>query len=249
MRFAFSKPTANEDETRTLLTQFRQAGYDGLQLKSGQYMPYLAEPGRFLQQWGSQPGVASALIVANRLDDMGVEQLRRLFGFGKAVGTELVVFCHGVSRKGLTPSNLCGFARRLSQLGKEAKDRGLKLSLHHHYDQPVMLREDLDVFFGAVHPGAVGLTVDTAHLVKSGVQDVAGLIRHMAPVIDNFHMKDFASGEFKVLGEGKIDFAPIFAAVREIGYDGWVSADEESGAELLSAMDHCHRFMKQGLQG
>jgi sugar phosphate isomerase/epimerase len=91
------------------------------------------------------------------------------------------------------------------------------------------------------------LTVDTAHLVKSGVEDVAGLIRDMAPVIDNFHMKDFADGEFKVLGQGRIDFAPIFAAVRQIGYSGVVSTDEESGAELKGAMLSCVRFMRDGL--
>lgn len=91
--------------------------------------------------------------------------------------------------------------------------------------------------------GTVGLTVDTAHLVKSGVSDIAGLIRDLRDVIDNFHLKDFADGCFRVLGTGDIDFGPVFAAILETGYDGWLSADEESGADVVEAMRQCYRFM------
>ena len=110
-----------------------------------------------------------------------------------------------------------------------------------------MLPEEMEVFFDAVEPGTVGLTVDTAHLVKSGVDDVAGVIRRFAPVTDNFHLKDYADGEWRVLGEGDVDFVPVFAAIRDIGYDGWLSTDEESGADVLEAMAACHAFVKQGL--
>ncbi|MHC4202240.1 MAG: sugar phosphate isomerase/epimerase family protein [Planctomycetota bacterium] len=247
MRFAFSKPTRGEDDTRTLFTRFGGIGYDGLQLKAGQYVPYLNEPGRFRDEWGRHDGVASALIAGGGLDPGGVARLREVFAFGEAVGSEMVVFCHGTPREGLTPDDIRGFARELSELGKEARGRDLKLSLHNHYGQPVMRREDIEVFFDAVEGGAVGLTLDTAHLVKSGVDDVAGVIRDFGRVIDNFHLKDLAGGSFRVLGDGGIDFAPVFAAIREIAYDGWVSTDEESGAELLGAMEHCLRFMTVGL--
>ena len=110
-----------------------------------------------------------------------------------------------------------------------------------------MLPEEIEVFFEAVELGSVGLTVDTAHLVKSGVDDVAGVIRGFAPVIDNVHLKDYADGEWRVLGTGDIDFVPVFAAIRDIGYDGWLSTDEESGADVLEAMAACRAFMEQGL--
>ena len=74
----------------------------------------------------------------------------------------------------------------------------------------------------------VGLTIDTAHLVKSGINDIN-------------------DGEFRVLGNGQIDFAPVFAAVREIGYDGWMSADEESGADVIPAMGQCFQFLSEGI--
>lgn len=188
------------------------------------------------------------MITGGTLDAPGLAALRKLFAFGEAVGSEVVVFCHGASRAGLVADDMRGYARTLSELGGEARQHGLRLSLHHHYGQPVMQREDMAVFFDAVEEGAVGLTVDTAHLVKSGIEDIAGVIRDFAAHVDNVHLKDFADGEFKVLGQGRIDFAPVFAALRGIRYDGWTCADEESGSDLAGAMRACHDFMQAGLR-
>lgn len=250
MKLAFSQPTAGEEAQRRLFTRFRDAGFDGLQLKAGQYERYVGDPARFRTEWGSAPGAASALITGGRLDDPGIAALRRVFAFAADVGAERVVFCHGVSRTGVTDEDLRRFARTLSELGKEARDRGVRLSLHHHYDQPVMRRADFDIFFDAADSAYVGLTVDTAHLVKSGIEDIAGVIRDFPAVLDNVHLKDFARAEraWRVLGEGEIDFAPVFAALRRIGYDGWLCADEESGSDTQAAMETCRRFIAHGLQ-
>jgi inosose dehydratase len=247
MKLAFSRPTAGEAEQRRLFSSFRSAGFDGLQLKAGQYHRYLADPQGFQEAWGRYPAVASALITGGTLDDLGIAALRQTFRFGGSVGTERIVFCHSVPRSSVTDAGLRRFATTLSALGREARDNGTRLSLHHHYDQPVMHRADFDVFFAAADPGAVGLTIDTAHLVKSGVHDIAALIRDFREVIDNIHLKDFAAGEFRVLGEGEIDFDPIFQALREIGYDGWLCADEESGGDLLAGMETCFRFIRARL--
>lgn len=243
MKLAFSTPTEGSDAQRRLFMGYGPAGYDGLQLKAGQYLPYLHEPERFLQEWGAFPGAASGLIFGGALDEPRQAALRDVLTFAQAVGSERLVFCHGVSRQGLTDDDIRGFAHTLSDLADEARGQGVRLSLHHHYDQPVMHRPDFDVFFGAVHTDALGLTVDTAHLVKSGVTDIAELIRAFAPVIDNIHAKDFRNGEFQVLGRGEIDFGPVFAALREIGYTGWVCADEESGGDLAEGMADCRRFL------
>jgi sugar phosphate isomerase/epimerase len=230
MRLAFSKPTASEADQRLLFSRFREFGYEGLQLKAGQYERYLERPGDFLGEWGEAPDL-----------ERGIAALRKLFAFGRAVGSERVVFCHGAPHEGISPSDLRRYARILSDLGEEAADHSLKLSLHHHYNQPVMRREEFHEFFGAARPGAVGLTLDTAHLVKSGEEEIAGIVREFAPFLDNVHLKDFADGEFRVLGEGRIAFGPVFAALREIGYDGWLCADEESGSDLIGAMETCQR--------
>jgi sugar phosphate isomerase/epimerase len=243
MKLAFSRPTLHAAEQRELFASFRAAGFDGLQLKGGQYAASLAHAGRFREEWSSDAGVVSALITGGTLDLPGILSLRRLIRFAAAVGSERIDFCHGIPRSSVTAGDLGEFARRLGALALESREKGVALSLHHHYDQPVMHRPDFDHFFSAAPPGSVGLTVDTAHLVKSGITDIAAVIRDFREVIDNIHLKDFARGEFQVLGTGEIDFDPIFAALGDVGYSGWLCADEESGAGIRDGLSASHRFL------
>lgn len=247
MKFAFSVPTKSSEERASLFNQYRAAGYDGLQLKKGQYQQYIDRPEEFTDVSGGQLGAASGLIVGGQLDDDGVAALRKLVGFAGSVGGERIIFCHSHPREGVTAADIKRFAKLLSGLGKEAREHGVKLSLHHHYNQPVMYRNDFDVFFDAVEDGAVGLTVDTAHLVKSGIDDLGSLIRDFGHVIDNFHLKDFSDGEFQVLGQGALDFAPVFSGIRAIGFNGWLCADEESGGDINETLDHSYRFIHSAL--
>lgn len=247
MKIGFSKPTSDDQEWRALVTEYPGFGYEGLQLKKPQYAEYVDKPEQFLAEYGDAPGVASGVITGGLLDEEGQARLRALFAFGEGVGCERVIFCHSQPREGLSHDDIRGYAKTLSELGRESRDRGVRLSLHHHYNQPVMHREDFDVFFDAVEDEAVTLTIDTAHLVKSGVHDIAGVIRDFHQVLDNMHMKDFADGEFMVLGHGEIDFDPVFTALHDVGYDNWLCADEESGTgDLSGALKECYDFMRNG---
>jgi sugar phosphate isomerase/epimerase len=240
MKRAFSKPTCDDAERQKLFSRFRSFGYDGLQLKYSQYCEYIDHPERFVERWRiDATDIASGLVTAGKLDATGIAELRSLFRFTQAVGTERIIFCHSQPRQGLTSTDIKGFAKMLSDLGKESQQYGTSLSLHHHYNQPVMYRQDFETFFEAVNEQSVKLTVDTAHLVKSGINDIRGVIWDYRQVIDNVHVKDIADGEFKVLGQGTIDFTSVFSALQEIEYAGWICADEESGSDLLEALEVC----------
>lgn len=247
MKVGFSKPTQGEEERRDLFSRFRSMGYDGLQLKIGQYRDYIDDPEIFMSEWADYPGVGSGLIFASTLDDAGVASLRNVLRFGEMVGSERLIFCHTEPRETISKNDIRRFARTLSELGHEGRELGISLSLHHHYGHPVMHRADFEAFFDVADTDAVGLTLDTAHLIKSGIEDIAGIVEEFGDVLDNVHLKDIADGRFSVLGEGRIDFQPVFAALRAIGYDGWFCADEESEADLIQAMESCRRFIGTAL--
>lgn len=230
MRRAFSKPVA-EDEIDRLVGSYRDAGYEGLQLKQGQYLGHVADPDGLRARWGDDPGTYSALIVFDTLEHDGLARLRSIVEFAAAVGTERVVFCHDHPRDGVDREALRAFAGILSLEGMAARDRGVALSLHHHYGQPVMVPDDFRVFFDAVGD-TVGLTIDTAHLAKSGIADIPAFCREFAPVIDNLHLKDYEADEWRLLGEGVLPLAEILTALDESGYQGWLCVDEESTATL-----------------
>lgn len=247
-KFAFSIPTCSDAEQRQLFDEFRPCGFSGLQLKDGQYARYLKQPERFLEEWGGVPGATAGLIYGGELDDNGIQSLREVFGFASAIGSEMVIFCHGRSRNGVTSDDIRQFARELSTLGEEAAEGGIKLSLHNHFNQPLMHRDDFERFFDTVTPGAVGLTLDTAHLQKSGISDIAGMVRDFASFIDNIHLKDFHNGQWKTLGQGEIVFEDVFATLHEIGFSGWLCADEESETGITESLRASFDFIERGWQ-
>src|SRR5882724_8053668 len=219
MKTAFSQPTSTVEEQQLLFLRYHAFGYGSLQLKASQYSEYVDKPERFIEQWGADTrNIASGLITGGFLDETGIASLRTLFRFAQTVGSERIIFCHSQPRQGLSDADLKSYAQILSELGKEARQHGVNLSLHHHYNQPVMYRQDFEVFFESVSEQSVGLTIDTAHLIKSGIHDIAGVIRDYQQVIDNIHIKDSADDTFRLLGQGSIDFVPVFSMLHQIGY-------------------------------
>ena len=235
----FSIPTGDESEQRELFAQFSQYGFQNLQLKGGQYARYNYDAARYLDDW--QRGSAAGLICGGSLNEAGQDELRRVCKFAGQIGAPLVVFCHGYAHDATADKDREKFARILSEIALEVAREGVMLSLHHHYDQPVMTRDDLRVFFGAAEN--VGLTIDTAHLWKAGETSIADIIRQFAPFIDNVHLKDFSNGQFQTLGQGEIPFTPIFKALKEINYDGPLCVDEESGASVGQSLSDTQQFL------
>jgi len=244
MRTAFSKPTA-PDQFDLLLNSFRTSGYDALQLKTGQFLPWLQTPEEFTKITAGQPGAAGVLVYYDDLDD---DRLANVIDFAIHVGSEMVVFCHNRSREGVTSAMRVAIAKQLAEHGKRARDAGIGLSLHHHFDHPVMVPSDVREFWGAIESGVVGLTVDTGHLAKSGVNDIPAFIEEFAPIIDNIHLKDFGDDKWRLLGEGTLDLAAILSTLSNVGYDGWLCVDEESDASLTDGLTKSRAWLDTHLR-
>lgn len=236
LRRAFSKFLEPADVPR-LTAGFRAAGYEGLQLKGAQYTDYLGSPQRALDELASDAGVYSAVITGDSIDEAGRDRIRGTIDFAAAVGAERIVFCHGHPHDGVDAALRREFAKTLTEIAIESRDRGVAFSLHHHTDQPVMVLEDFREFFDGLEPGVLGLTVDTAHLARSGLSDLPGFIDEFGSFVDNLHLKDYSipvgrDGEWRLLGEGELDLIGVLDALDRAGYAGWLCVDEESTASL-----------------
>lgn len=248
---AFSKPTRGAEQQRLLFDSYPSFGFAGLQLKGNQYGDYLDDPvdgaDRFRADWGAAPGHVSSVITMNPLDDAGTERLRKLIMFAGAVGSQRVVLCHDVPRDGLEDADLVRFAGVLSDHAEKAAEHGVALSLHHHTGEPVMHRHDFEVFFGAVRENTLRLTVDTGHLLMSGVDDIPALLTDFAPVIDSIHLKDYADGEFRLLGQGSVDLKSVLDTIATLGDGITLCVDEESRAEIVEGLQVSRDFLAQHL--
>ena len=75
-------------------------------------------------------------------------------------------------------------------------------------------------------PGA-GLNFDMGHFYCVG-EDPAALIRGVGRRASHFHLEDIAADRVHFHlppGEGAMDFPAVFAALRDIGYAGWVTIE------------------------
>ncbi len=101
------------------------------------------------------------------------------------------------------------------------------LELLRHYDSP-----------------SLGINLDPSHGVLVG-NDPAWVVRQLGPRIRHFHLKDAVGrpgmfGEtfiFPLLGEGVVLWADFFAAVDDIGYDGYLSVEFESWDYYRQVLD------------
>lgn len=65
-----------------------------------------------------------------------------------------------------------------------------------------------------------GLTLDVGHLHCLGETPIADQIRRWREILWNIHIEDMRAGahDHLMFGEGEIDFQPVLAALREVGY-------------------------------
>lgn len=248
---AFSKPTRGAEQQRLLFDRYPAFGFAGLQLKGNQYGDYVDDPvvgaERFREDWGTEPGHVSSLITMNPLDEAGTERLRRMIQFAGAVGSPRVVLCHDVPRDGLEDADLIRFASELSDHAEEAAVHGVALSLHHHTGEPVMHRRDFEVFFGAVRDNTLRLTVDTGHLLRSGVTDIPAILSDFASVLDNIHLKDYKDDEFRLLGQGSVDLQSVLDTIAGLDAGVTLCVDEESRAEIVEGLQVSQDYLTQHL--
>ena len=110
---------------------------------------------------------------------------------------------------------------------REFKAAGLDLVVEplNTHDNPgffVSRSPDAVEIIGEVGAANLGLQCDLYHTAMMG-DDPAQILRSCWPAIRHIQFAD-APGRGEP-GTGKIDFAPLFALIDELGYGGWVSAE------------------------
>ncbi len=77
------------------------------------------------------------------------------------------------------------------------------------------------------NPEHLRLTLDIGHLHCNGETPVAEQVVRFADQIANVHIEDMRHGihEHLMFGEGEIDFPPVIAALKQIGYDGPITVE------------------------
>jgi sugar phosphate isomerase/epimerase len=119
------------------------------------------------------------------------------------------------------------FVEALKPLAEHAHDCGVLLLIE---PEPGLLLETTDQYLevaGRVNAPSIGLNFDVGHAfcVK---EDLPAAIAKLAPQIRHYHVEDISAERVHhhlVPGTGTIDFAAVFRAIKQTGYDGWVTVE------------------------
>lgn len=117
--------------------------------------------------------------------------------------------------------------------------------------------------FVAVPSAAIGLSFDPSHLLWLGIDDIPGLIREFGGRIYHVDGKDceivrdrlrrqgmLGSGwwRYRLPGNGELDWPAIVAALREIGFDGTITIEQEDDLDAgYEAVARSARYLHEVL--
>jgi len=112
----------------------------------------------------------------------------------------------------------------LTRLAEEIAPLGLGLVMHNHANRNDLHLDDLRAVTDFAGP-AVGVCLDTGWALTSEDEPVAR-IRALGPRLTALHLRNqFGERPTEWLGEGDTDMAECIAALKEIGYDGWLTTE------------------------
>jgi inosose dehydratase len=148
------------------------------------------------------------------------------------------------------------FTDGLNRLGRAARKRGFKLCFHHHMGTVVQTAAETDRMLQNTDPNHVFLCYDTGHFTFAG-EDPLAMLKKYADRVGHVHLKDMRrqvvdrvepegwsflrsvrEGAFTVPGDGCVDFKPIFQALSDAGYEGWLLVEAEQDPAKADPLEY-----------
>lgn len=110
---------------------------------------------------------------------------------------------------------------------EHASSRNVRMSFEPEPGMFIDTMEKYEMLHAAVDHPLLGLTLDVGHVHCLGDGDLLEHALRWRELIWNIHIEDMRRGvhEHLMFGEGEMDFASVFGALREIGYRGPVHVE------------------------
>jgi len=221
----------------TIMKEVREAGYEGLEATMPKIADYLNDPARFkdmLSEAGLQ--MASVYVPGNwhvreeHANDLA--NCRAAAEFASFVGCKQLILSGGIMRLGDNERDaLHETAACYNEIGRMCMaEYGLEVCCHPiarpgaTVGSPAQIAEIMDT----TDPKAFFLCPDVGGHIVLGGGDPVEIFRLYADRIRYVHFKDIdADGKWTLLGRGVTDYPRLIEMLREMGYDGWLTAEEE----------------------
>lgn len=156
-----------------------------------------------------------------------VEFLGRCVDIAKELNSDSVSFWSGIWRaeeESIAWQRLLEGCRRVTDY---AEQRSVQLAFEPEPGMLIETNEQYGQLAEKIDSSRFGLTIDIGHVQCVEESSIADHLRRWAKPLCNVHIEDMRRGVHEHLrfGEGEIDFPPVMAALREIGYTGCVNVE------------------------
>lgn len=180
--------------------------------------------------WNFYDGQLTLGLVPVEYRQMRIENLCAGADFAHKLGITDVVTHMGYIPENPYDPNFAGFCVAVRTVAQHLKKNGQWLLFETGQETPVtMLR-----CFEKVDCDNLGINLDTANLILYGKANPVDALDVFGKYVRNIHAKDGCYptnghdlGEEKKIGEGKVDFKAFFTKLHELGYNSWVTIENE----------------------
>ena len=251
------------ERTRERFARLRELGFDSCQLCSwepAQWTPQNARGIAALSRetgveissfwcgwegprvWNFYEGQRTLGLVPPEYRAMRVRNLCEGADFAASLGVTDVATHMGFIPENPYDPNFLPLCDAIRTVARHLEGNGQHLLFETGQETPVTLLR----CFETVGTGNLGVNLDTANLILYGKANPVDALDVIGRYVRNIHAKDgrypvngHELGEETRLGEGRVDFRALFARLRELGYDSYVTIEREIEGEQQER-DVCH---------
>lgn len=173
------------------------------------------------EHWSSPLSSPDSAVV-----EKGLKAIHREIQDVKTYGGTTVLVVPAVVTK--TVSHRDAYKRsqeHIRSLLPDAEKAGVKLAIEEVWNKFLLSAPEMARYIDEFQSDAVGAYFDVGNVVEYGFPQE--WIRELGKRILKVHIKEYAKPKRfgYELGEGEIDWPEVVAALREVGYDGWITAE------------------------
>jgi len=233
-RYTYNALVYGEEPLKDKIARVARCGYDGIEL--------VGEPDQYdereLRSLLAENGIVASSIISifdpsrdivsddPAIRRAAVDYVTANIEFGSRIGADVVTFtptaCMKISGRADRATEWTWAVEAARTLAARAADHGMCLAVEpwNRYETYLINRLDQAVdFVTEVDSPAAGVMADTFHMAIEE-RDIAEAIRDAGNRLTHVHLAD---SNRAAPGYGHTDFTPIIAAIKDVGYQGWIS--------------------------
>ena len=166
---------------------------------------------------------------------------------------------------GPSSAEIAQMARVVTRISEGARDMGVAVGVHPHWNTVIQDRDEITEFFDQVDTDLVKMVLDPAHVAKAG-DDPVEVAETYADIIIYAHMKNYLPeldtpeaavpheglaptlAFFSELDQGTVDIVAMIEALRKADFDGWLTVElDRSQTTPRQSLEVNTRFMTEVL--